>query len=83
VSCDWGSSLLWFCLFFWERVMLSSPGWLELLILLLQPPYCWAYRHIPPHLDHFCDFTHQYINYDRHRAYDCHPTPLFESGFPL
>lgn len=34
--------------FFLDRVSQCSLGHLELLILLLQPPKCWDYSHVPP-----------------------------------
>lgn len=51
------------CLFqFWGvgRVLFCSTGWLCRFskILLLQPPECWGYRHVLPHLPtwHSCLF---------------------------
>jgi hypothetical protein len=34
---------------FWDRMSLCSPGGIGFTILLLQPPECWDYRHLPPH----------------------------------
>lgn len=32
----------------WPHICSIVKGGLELLILMVQPPKCWAYRHVPP-----------------------------------
>lgn len=31
---------------FWDKILLCSPGWLQFVSLLPQPPECWKYRHV-------------------------------------
>ena len=42
---------------FWNRVSLSSWGWLQTQILLSQPPKCWDYKCAPPLLTCLADFS--------------------------